>query len=419
MDLQTRRALVLEFIRTHRGCMKEDVVEGLKNQMSRVPVFDTLKELLQDGSIRDESTSRRDHKLYVNDDNLLVSVPRELEEFETAFNNLLHNSVMKIIEKDFSVVSKRLGIQESDPDKWSGSNIALYSSFELERWKEYVKNAKKFDIKARKSVIQIKKDVAKLKKCTAEVRKTLNLLNKTQDMPPGFLYKMVQIDKLEKKEIIERSLKIIKEAESYVTMCYRISEIHQKRSSYDVSDFQITLLAHGAVVIFYLFRDTIFYRSIIWSSTIPDGETLKKLYTNIYTSVANLQLYLIKFLKSTRFRLIRNPLEYKDSIEYIIQFASVFGHNTLASYILYYYEMGMLATIDSIVTSISKINKEIKDYGYSNPMFNQLEKGLHCVMELKESETGLQESRIRLQEFVDKLQMLLSQNNYFNLLTTS
>lgn len=422
MDLQARRTLALEFIRTNRGCMKEDVAEGLKNQMSRVPVFDTLKELLQDGSIRDESTSRRDHKLYVNDDNLLVLVPRELEEFETAFNNLLHNSIKKINEKDFSVVSKKLGIQESDPDKWNDSNIALYSGFELERWKEYVENAKKFDVKLRKSLVKIKKTIAELERCTADGQKMLNLLNKTKDRPIG-LPDVVQLNKLDKNEIIEHqehSLNLIKEIESLGKLKDRIPETQSIEPSHDVSDFQITLLAHGAVAIFYLFRDTIFYRSTIWSSTIPDGETLKKLYTIIYTNIANLQLYLIDFLKSTRFRLIRNPLEYKDSIEYIIRFASVLGHNTLASYIPYYFEMGMLPTIDSIVTSISKINKEIKDYGYSNPMFNQLEKGLHTVIGIKESETRLQESVIRLHESVDKLQdAVLAQNIYINRLTAS
>jgi hypothetical protein len=42
MDVEARRKLVLEFVRTHQGCMKEDVVEGIKDQISRVTVYGTL-----------------------------------------------------------------------------------------------------------------------------------------------------------------------------------------------------------------------------------------------------------------------------------------------------------------------------------------------------------------------------------------
>jgi len=351
--------------------MKEDVVEGLKDQISRVPVFDILKELLQDGTIIDVSTNRRDHKLYVNDDNLLVSVPRELEEFEKAFISLLQKSIKKIDDIDFSAVSKRLGMQESDPAKWSDSEIVKYSSFEFESWKESLEVQKKNTDLLTSASVRIFRSADKIKA----------LLNK-----------------LDKKEILRHSSNL-RELDSQIEREISSLDIEPMESSYDVSDFQITLLAHGAVAIFYLLRDTIFYRStMIWPNTIHDKETLKKLYSIVYVGIANLQLNLAEFLSSTKVRLIANPVEYKNSIEFIIRFVGALGDHTISSCVLYYCDMDMLPIIDSIATSVSKINKEIKDYGYSNPMVNQLAEGFRIIMEREETKRKKEEALASLRE---------------------
>ncbi len=206
------------------------------------------------------------------------------------------------------------------------------------------------------------------------------------------------MNKLDKKEILRHSSNL-RELDSQIEREISSLDIEPMESSYDVSDFQITLLAHGAVAIFYLLRDTIFYRStMIWPNTIHDKETLKKLYSIVYVGIANLQLNLAEFLSSTKVRLIANPVEYKNSIEFIIRFVGALGDHTISSCVLYYCDMDMLPIIDSIATSVSKINKEIKDYGYSNPMVNQLAEGFRIIMEREETKRKKEEALASLRE---------------------
>jgi hypothetical protein len=375
MDAETRRKLVLEYVRIHPGCMKEDITEGLKNSISRVPVFNTLRDLLEDNALRDESNNRRDHKLYVNSDNLLVSVPRELEDFEKAYINLLQNSAKRINEKDFSTVSKMLGIKESNPTKWNESEMVKYSNFEFERLEKSLETKwKNVDLLNRES----------------------SRLEHVSDRYGQFLDKNdALLDKLYEKEISS----LLTELDELDT------EIEH---SYDIREFEISLLTHGAVALFYLLRDTLFYRSIlIWSNTVHDKEALKKLYTIVYTGIANLQLELVKFLSLPKVRLIANPVEYKNPVGFIIQFTRTMSNNTLSSLILWYYEMGMLQFIEPIATSISDINKEIKDSGYPNPIFHQLEYAFDQIKLSEECIVRKQEARIRLQKSKGKLQQMM------------
>ena len=72
-DVKDPRKLVLDFVSEHKACLKEDVVEGLKSKISRVPVLNSIKELLIDNMLINNSENRRDYRLFVNTDNLLVS----------------------------------------------------------------------------------------------------------------------------------------------------------------------------------------------------------------------------------------------------------------------------------------------------------------------------------------------------------
>ena len=68
--------------------------------LSHVPVYRTLQDLIKDGTVKDQATNRRDHKLYVDFNNLLVSVPLELDEFKVHFYRLVeivsHNFKLNI-----------------------------------------------------------------------------------------------------------------------------------------------------------------------------------------------------------------------------------------------------------------------------------------------------------------------------------
>ena len=128
---------------------------------------------------------------------------------------------------------------------------------------------------------------------------------------------------------------------------------------------------------------------------------MKKLYTVVYTRIANLQFHLVKFLSSPRVRLIANPIEHKDPIEFIMWFTGTMGNHTICSLFLWYYEMGMLEFVEPIAgIQYSRINKEIKNSGYSNPMFQQLEEGFGNVAKIKETERKNREANKYLQESI-------------------
>jgi hypothetical protein len=137
--------LVVDYISNHQGCKAEEVVEGVKKHLSRVPVYRTLEDLVKDGTVKDQATNRRDHKLYVDFNNLLVSVPKELEGFKKAYLNLLQESKERIRQKDFSKIARILGIDEPDPSKWNESEIHCFLHFEQKNHSNSLKEIHEFN----------------------------------------------------------------------------------------------------------------------------------------------------------------------------------------------------------------------------------------------------------------------------------
>jgi Fe2+ or Zn2+ uptake regulation protein len=60
---------IMEFITHNQGCAAEEIVNGLKEHISRVPIYGALKELDKEGVVKDKSTSRRDHRYFVDSTN--------------------------------------------------------------------------------------------------------------------------------------------------------------------------------------------------------------------------------------------------------------------------------------------------------------------------------------------------------------
>src|ERR671911_212872 len=83
------RSLVMNFIRDNQGCKAQDIVNGLENNLSRVPIFNILSDLIKEGAVTDEKINRRDHRYFLNEDNLLVSIPAELDQFKDYYYNLI------------------------------------------------------------------------------------------------------------------------------------------------------------------------------------------------------------------------------------------------------------------------------------------------------------------------------------------
>lgn len=104
MENLGHRKLVMNFIRYNQGCKAQDIVDGMRRDLSRVPIFDTLRDLVKEGAVTDKTINRREHRYFLNDDNLLVSIPAELDQFKDYFFKLIdevnRRSDTKIKEHD-------------------------------------------------------------------------------------------------------------------------------------------------------------------------------------------------------------------------------------------------------------------------------------------------------------------------------
>jgi Fe2+ or Zn2+ uptake regulation protein len=98
MNQEERRKSITDYISNNEGCTAEDIVEGLKAEISRAPIFDTLRVLVKEDIVKDDRTNRRDHKFFVNNNNLLVSTINKLDEFKTYYYHLLDKAYEKIWE---------------------------------------------------------------------------------------------------------------------------------------------------------------------------------------------------------------------------------------------------------------------------------------------------------------------------------
>ena len=95
LNEQKRRQKVINFITNNHGCIAEDVVRGMEAagrfKIGRVKVFRILIDLKNENMVFEELSdkNRKNKKLFVNNSNLLVSLPRELETFEKAYFSLI------------------------------------------------------------------------------------------------------------------------------------------------------------------------------------------------------------------------------------------------------------------------------------------------------------------------------------------
>ncbi len=98
-----RRTKILEYVGSNQGCNVEDVVRGVKNYVSRVTVFKILSSLKHEGAItrQEDKLNRRDHKLFVDNENPLISLPKEFDEFKKYYYPLLE-TVRKEVEECLS-----------------------------------------------------------------------------------------------------------------------------------------------------------------------------------------------------------------------------------------------------------------------------------------------------------------------------
>lgn len=91
MDLEQRRKVIIEFITNNPGCNQQDIVRHLAGKVARQTALNTVDGLEEDKIIYWETLreNSRDHHHYVKQDNILVSVSRELDKFDKNFFSAL------------------------------------------------------------------------------------------------------------------------------------------------------------------------------------------------------------------------------------------------------------------------------------------------------------------------------------------
>ena len=72
MEEKDRREMIIKFISQNQGCTFGQIAEGVKKHISRVPAYNTVSDLVDDGIVKDEKVNRRDHRFFVDTNNPVI-----------------------------------------------------------------------------------------------------------------------------------------------------------------------------------------------------------------------------------------------------------------------------------------------------------------------------------------------------------
>jgi predicted transcriptional regulator len=94
-DLEKREQLIIEYLNKNPGSTKEQVVNGLEKNYSRMPVLNTINKLLEKGLIIKEKDKnrKRTYHLFVNYQNIVTSLREELAAFKHFYFELLDQAI--------------------------------------------------------------------------------------------------------------------------------------------------------------------------------------------------------------------------------------------------------------------------------------------------------------------------------------
>jgi hypothetical protein len=94
--MDKRENTVEKFVTENQPCTMEQIVLGLHDEISRNPLFEVVAKMFAKGVLVDRKKNRRDHRIFVNKENPLVIVPRQMELFRTSLLDLVKSSPKEI-----------------------------------------------------------------------------------------------------------------------------------------------------------------------------------------------------------------------------------------------------------------------------------------------------------------------------------
>ena len=88
---KSRREEIFNYLRNNPGCSKEELVRGVDGIMSKKTVIKIIKELKTEEliTIKKEKPNSRSYNLFLNEENILIVINKQLEEFKKEFKKLL------------------------------------------------------------------------------------------------------------------------------------------------------------------------------------------------------------------------------------------------------------------------------------------------------------------------------------------
>ena len=110
-ELNEKEWQVLEYVKANPDQNKAQIADGMSNHYSRIPILNALRTLEDYGMITVKKENRQFHRVVANDNNLLLRVSNDINDFKEMFFVLLNKIKYKPI-KSFLVIRKRAKLPE-------------------------------------------------------------------------------------------------------------------------------------------------------------------------------------------------------------------------------------------------------------------------------------------------------------------
>src|SRR5919197_6717201 len=132
MKEEDRREMIIKFISQNQGCTFGQIAEGVKDNISRVPAYNTVSDLVDDSIVKDQKVNRRDHRFFVDTNNPVIVTSRQIDEFESVYIPLLQKVKENINTRYHDVMSGHYPtLDQRSLDEYFNAFDLISSSFRI------------------------------------------------------------------------------------------------------------------------------------------------------------------------------------------------------------------------------------------------------------------------------------------------
>jgi hypothetical protein len=341
--------------------------------------------------------------MYVNENNRLLSVITELEEFRKSYSDLLNKSKDRIENKDYSSFAKLYNLDD-DPAKWKWEDKRNYMIMEIKEMRKVLDSdyntigwfAKFFKENSKRLANQIKESFQELSVLQERYGVRTNPYL-TQD-----------------KDITLKMHKYLSNLESSFTEIK--SAVEDKiKTIYNVKNYEIHFLLTDSIIIYYWFIKIMMFRTVfVWPNDIIDKQVLFSLYSIVFRIISEIYTELLEFLKMDKFGIL--GIDKKTPIEKVAYTIETY-HDVVPHYLHQYQGLDMKSEINSVSGALVKLSEEIKTYNFIDMSNMEIQSAenldglLRMVQSLEEMIKKIQwsknDSNVSLSEYIHNNQLIL------------